>query len=111
MNMANMGSGFQIRVTTESLVNTAGSADKYISMLQKYWNEVLATMENTIPYWMGDGAETKRKEILTFDKDVQEMLLRLQEYVDDLQKMAGIYVKAEAVVEELSFGLPDDVIL
>lgn len=109
--MANMGSGFQISVTTESLVNTAGSADRYISMLQRFWEEVLVTMEKTTPYWKGDGAETKRKEILTFDKDVQEMLLRLQEYVDDLQKMAGIYVKAETGAEELSFGLPADVIL
>lgn len=109
--MANISSGFQVKVTTDSLVNTALSASGCISNLQNNWDEVIAAMEKTNHYWRGDGADVKRREILMLDKDVQRMLLRLKEYVDDLQKTAGIYVEAESNVEQLSYGLPDDVIL
>ena len=51
-------------------------------------------------------------EILKENKaDVTEILKRLKEHPTDLQKMAGVYVKAEKTATKLANALPKDVII
>lgn len=108
--MANFGSGFQIKVKTEALRTTAYDTNMNVTRLQTQWTALLQVVRNTRMYWIGDGADTKRKEIETLSKDVEEMLLRLGEYVEDLQEMAGGYETAERSNASSAGMLPIDVI-
>ena len=108
--MANMGGAFHIKVRTEELKRIAGDTGNNVTQLMTSWDEVMRVVRNTRIYWRGDGADTKRKELETLDKDVQRMALRLREDNTDLQKTAGIYEGAEKDAVSISSGLPVDVI-
>ena len=108
--MAGLGSGFQIRVTSDQLRFVADDAQTCISELETQWNDLCIRVDRTQTYWVGKGAETKRKELKTLEKDVERMIRRLREYHTDLMETAGLYDKAENENKNLTGSLPIDVI-
>ena len=108
--MAGLGNGFQIRVTPDQLRLVAGDVQTNISGLETQWNDLRDRVNQTQAYWTGKGAEAKRKELNTLDKDVERMIQRLKEYHTDLLETAGLYDKAENENKNVTGSLPIDVI-
>lgn len=109
--MAGFGSDFHIRVKQDDLRQTGGDVQTNLKTFQTQWSDLIDLVKNTQHYWIGKGAETKRKELITLNKDVERMIERLGEYQVDLMEIAGIYDKAESDNAELSESLPADVII
>lgn len=108
--MAGLGSGFQIRVTPDHLRQIAGDVRTNLSKFETQWNDLRERVDRTQAYWTGKGADVKRKELTTLNKDVERMILRLKEYHTDLLEMAGIYDEAERNNKDQADLLPIDLI-
>lgn len=97
----------------------------YPEVLRKKSREVLARLremknafeileravDRTRGYWLGEAGTFGRAYMVNRNPEVEEMLLRLMEHVQELEHMAAVYAKAELEAEEAANELPTDVIV
>lgn len=101
----------QLKVSPDAMRAKAQEITDQASRIENSWNRIHDLIENSKSYWQGDASEYHRKYLKENDEDIKKMLKRLREHPEDLQKMAGIYVKAEAKAAQIASALPDDVIV
>lgn len=65
----------------------------------------------TSSYWVGEAGTACRAYVVNRSPEVEEMLLRLMEHVQELNHMAAVYVKTEQEAEDAANALPADVIM
>ncbi len=115
-NMPNWGDIFNnwtgtFKVTPDQLERQSESVSNSVAKIEHSFGEIEDIIKATASYWNGDAADLFRSTAEDFKDEVATMLLRMTEHVDDLKKMAGIYEKAEAEVQETIQSLPADVIV
>lgn len=103
--------GIQLKVSTDVLKTKAGEISGQIRNVENNWNRIHDLIQNSKSYWKGEASDKHRKFLKQNNEDMKKLLKRLQEHPVDLQKMAGIYVEAEAEAAQVSSSLPDDVIV
>lgn len=101
----------QLKVSPDVLQSKAQEIMGQIGKIENYWNRIHDTVSGSSSYWQGEASDYHRKYLKDNDDDVKKLLKRLKEHPTDLQKMAGIYVKAEETASEAASALPDDVII
>ena len=100
----------KLKVSPDTLKAKAIELDGEIKAFEKKWNHMCRTIENSKGYWEGDASNSHQWFLKENKADVTEILKRLKEHPTDLQKMAGVYVKAEKTATKLANALPKDVI-
>lgn len=68
-------------------------------------------VEGTQSYWLGEAGTLARAYMGNRNPEVEEMLLRLMEHVQELNHMAAVYAAAEQESEKTANALPADVIV
>lgn len=109
--MADWWTSTQIKVTPEELIRKAGELQGKITKIQKEFDSLEQNVNHTVSYWIGEAGDTYRNKYKEFKPGVQEIIRRLEEHVQDLNAMAGVYQKTESEVKEVIEELPSDVIV
>ena len=100
----------QLSVSTEQMKAASDSVENRLSTMKTVFDELDTIVKRTSSYWEGEGAEHYRGLYEGYRNDITEIIARLNEQINDLRIMAGIYEQAEAGASSISTGLPDDVI-
>lgn len=104
-----MEHNFVIQVEPEKLKEQADIVTGYINAIKKDFDGIRQIVKLTGIYWQGDASKKHRYIYDENEDDIEQILKRLWEHPIDLQKMAGIYEKAEELNETLANNLPEDV--
>lgn len=100
-----------VRISTEALKQASADLSKKSGDLKNAFGEMTEAMNRTNGYWLGEAGEAHREVYHQLIPRQEEALKRLQEQVDNLSKIAGIWEETEQEVKELDLSLPDDVIM
>ena len=101
----------EIKVSPEQMAAKANSVSIKISRIRQKFVSLEQSVKRTSSYWKGEANDTYRDWYGEFKPETEELIKRMEEHVRDLQKMSGIYQKAEDQAETISEGLPADIIL
>lgn len=104
-------SSAQLKVTPEELHRQSTSVSSNVNKIKRRFDGMERQVKATNSYWEGDAADGFRTVYLGFKDELDEIVARLSEHIVDLEKMAGVYEKAEAKVIEIIETLPSDVIV
>ena len=85
----------KMNVQPEELDTKAQEAAKALHEMEQLLGAVQDTVNRTEYYWNGEAAELNRKVFLEQKDDMEEILIRLKEYPETLQKVANIYRETE----------------
>lgn len=108
--MANLGSGFMLKVTPEELKTVSSQVEPLIRKMSEDFNTISELMDSTAGYWLGDAGDMYRKTYKQKEDHISEMIARLSEHPRDLLTMAGVYESSERENVSRSEPLPSDVI-
>lgn len=101
----------RIKVETAAMEARADAAQQKIQAVRERFSKIGEIVSNSRSYWEGDAGDAHRREYQEYQEEIEEALLRFQENVTDLRKIAGIYKEAADQTAQLSYDLPSDVIL
>ena len=104
-------SSAQLKVTPEELHRQSSEVSSNVNKIKRRFDLMERQVKATNSYWDGDAADGFRSVYLEFKDELDDILARLSEHIVDLEKMAGVYEKAESSVIELIETLPSDVIV
>jgi uncharacterized protein YukE len=100
----------RIKVDTSTLVNKAVETSRSISKMENSLARLDTIIKRTSYYWIGEAGE-RHREIYNGEKsEVNAMMARLREHPKDLLEMANVYNLAEKEIQQVSKGLPGDLI-
>jgi WXG100 family type VII secretion target len=102
--------GIQLKVSPEVLKQKAGEVSDEITNLTAGWRELSRTVRSSRTYWQGDASNLHWHAFQENKNEVEAILKRLRDHPKNLQIMAGVYDQAEREADQLSSGLPGDVI-
>lgn len=100
----------QILVTNEELSRTANEFNQKGQNIRNYMNQMLSQVEALSKSWEGEAAEAYRRKFKSLEDDIQRMLSMINEHVNDLNEMAGVYKNVEEQNIEAINTLAEDVI-
>ncbi|MBR2100378.1 MAG: WXG100 family type VII secretion target [Eubacterium sp.] len=103
--------GISLKVTPEILVSTAGQVKGSISKTEASFRNLEAEVKSVRSFWEGDGANQFVQAFLVRSDRINTSIRRFMEDVNDLEKMAGVYVAAENSAKETIELLSSDVII
>lgn len=101
----------RIKVQTEILEMRANAAEQRIRTVRNRFENIAATVNVSRNYWEGDAADAHRREFQEYRDEIEESLMRFQENIEDLRKIAGIYRECETENQNLTEDLPGDVLV
>lgn len=99
-----------VKVTTEELKKASGEIKTQLDKVRTEFSEIENVMSKTSVYWQSEAADVHRNRFNDKKEDIREAIARLNEQIDDLEKMAGIYEAAERANISTAASLPSDVI-
>lgn len=105
-----MSSQIVLKVSTQQMKQTADSTRAMLNSLKSDFEEIERSVNRTKQYWEGKAAEHYRTTFEQNKETVSEAIARLNEEIEDLQKMAGVYESAENVNTTYASDLPSDVL-
>lgn len=103
--------GIQLKVSPDVLKVKAQQISGQVQKLQDHWQRIYDLVKNSKSYWEGEASDYHRRYLKENDDDAKKLLKRLAEHPEDLEKMAGVYEKAEEQAMQVASSLPDDVIV
>jgi WXG100 family type VII secretion target len=106
-----MADDVRIKVSTEALTNTAGTLQGSVRRMNVQYDALYRKIQGLSAYWKGAASQKTMEQCSKDYKMVAQMLKRLQEYPDDLFKMAGIYASAEKGNVSSGESLPSNLII
>ncbi|MBE5961763.1 MAG: WXG100 family type VII secretion target [Lachnospiraceae bacterium] len=98
------------KVTPEVLEQKANTVSSKITSMLREFQNMKNTVTKSSSYWIGDAGDLHRKVYGEKEPDIEEIFLRLKEYVTDLQQIARQYTQTENEVKDVVQALQDDVI-
>lgn len=99
------------KVDPADLQREATTLEGQIKGLQNLFDFMLSKVDSTKHYWLGDAAEQYRSEFADKKEYMEEAIKLMNEYVNDLNKIASTYTGVEKANVEAARQLSDDVIL
>lgn len=92
-------------VSKEEMRAAAAELSGYVANMDDCFQRIMQTMERTNSYWTGDAGDAHRQLYHEQIETTQEIIVRYQEHVADLNQMAGVYhetvVSIGALIDEL----------
>lgn len=98
-------------VTPEVLLQKSQQIGAEVGKLRSLFASVQQAVNATNAFWQGEAGNAHRNAYNSREEDFFIMLARLQEYVTDLNKIAGNYVQFENQVRQMEEALPENVIV
>lgn len=96
----------RLTVTPEELDAQASIVESKLNAVKEFFEDVKALFNGTEYYWIGAAGDAHRESYLSRTEVIETMLLRYQEHVDDLRRMAGVYRDAESLAAYVADTLP-----
>lgn len=100
-----------LKVDSQALYDKSQEVGRSLEVMRQSFAEMEAAAQGSQSYWQGEAAQAHRSACQDCQKEAEEIFRRIQEHVDELQEMAGVYEGAERAVEDLMETLPADVIV
>ena len=100
-----------LTLTTEVLKQEADSVEALLTETRNRFENVDGIVNAASSYWEGDGYDAFLAAWRRQQDKIEEIYSRLDENVNDLRQMAGLYESAEALNTEMADALPSDVIV
>lgn len=104
-------SDIQIKVTPEMLVSLSMDVTQKIAKVKSAFGELESIIQGSSSYWEGDGQSAYVQAYQLRKENYENIFQSFQEYVVNLQQIAGVYQQVETFAEELSMDLEGDVII
>lgn len=99
------------RVTPEVLLAKSQAINAKISTMRQCFAQAEQQVNGMRGFWQGEAASTYRAAYASRKEEIETILMRLQEHVADLNRIAGNYQLAEQAVTQLAETLPTDIIV
>lgn len=93
-------------VTPEEMEKAASELSTQVGNMNEHFQQMKATMQQTISYWVGEAGEAHRKLYEQQVAKTEEIIARYTEHINDLNAMAGVYSEAEMRAASLAEELP-----
>ena len=100
-----------LRVTPDTLINTASEFSSIGSVIANLTNEMTSTITGMASTYQGDAAQTYISKFTGLNDDIQRMCAMVTEHANDLTEMAQIYQTTESQNQQLADSLSADVIV
>ncbi len=85
-----------IKVNTATLLAQADTVASLVSKVKNNFSELQSAVNNTNSYWIGEAGNAHRQKYTSQQSKFDEAIRRLNENVNDLRTMAGVYSEAES---------------
>lgn len=105
-----MASIINLKVEPDKLVTTAKQVTDSVSKMRKDFNNLNNAMKDTQRYWKGLAGNASRKLYTDQIQQIQDILLDMEKYPDDILKMAGLYKEQENKNKALAGSLKSNII-
>ena len=99
-----------IKVDTAILKSVSSDAREKIQNAQKAFEDMENIIKRTADYWEGSGQDSIQNAYKIRGDDYQRIFMGLQDHVDHLLQIAGIYETEEQKITQVANVLPADVI-
>ena len=96
-----ISSGGVLRYDTARLESAASTLKDRIKAAETSYDNVMTIVRNTSRYWIGEAGNEHRRAFLEERDDIDEILVRLKEYPDDLLKIAGLMEETETKTNDI----------
>ena len=96
-----ISSGGVLRYDTARLASAASTLKDRIKAAETSYDNVMTIVRNTSRYWIGEAGNEHRRAFLEERDDIDEILVRLKEYPDDLLKIAGLMEETETKTNDI----------
>ena len=93
-------------VQPDQLAAQAAVVEQRINALMEQFAAMESLVKGTSSYWNGESADVHRGAYMAFTSNIEEMVKRYREHVDDLRIMAGVYSAAERTAVTAADSLP-----
>lgn len=100
----------ELTVTPEVLSAKAVNTAVKIREMKRNFENINVHVNRMSSYWVGDSGEEYRRRYTDRQSDIDDIFRRLDENVEALTKIAGVYEQVEQQLTEASQILPEDVI-
>ena len=89
------GSMNRVLVDTQALKSQSGAVKTALSDLTERFEALENQVLNSANYWTGQAGDAHRQLYTAHKSEVEEIIARYQEHVNELLTMAGVYEEAE----------------
>lgn len=103
--------GFLLKVSTSAMRDTADSVKNQLNNIRTSFEKLDSTVSHTIGYWESDAADHHRSQYSSYKERIDSAMKRIDEQINDLGTMAGVYEQTESRNTALSNDLPDDILI
>ena len=99
-----------LKVSTQAMRETADAIKGELSTLKQAFEKLDSIAKGTATYWQSDAADKYRALYASYKDKTAYITKRLDEQVQDLGVMAGVYEQTEQKNSSVSADLGDDII-
>lgn len=95
-----------LKVSAPQMQAAASNLNTYVGEMQNAFQSMKTIMEQSVSYWVGEAGDTHRELYQEQIGQIEEILARYREHINDLNTMAGVYHEAEASAQSVADELP-----
>ncbi len=99
-----------IKVSPDILIAKADEVESGISRMRQLFSNVKSSIDRTASYWEGEAGDLHRRAYLKRQAEVEEMLKKLRQRVNELEQLAASYTDAERANTSAANALATNVI-
>lgn len=99
-----------LKVAPEKIYTKAQDMAKRTRKMQKQFESFKDVVGNTQKYWVGDAGTVHRKSNTELYKNMEQFIVRFDQHVDALYKVASNYMDVEKKIQETVTTLPINII-
>lgn len=97
----------RLLVTPEELEKQANITQNTINRMRNSFDSLEQLIQGSQSYWTGEASDAHRQAYQSLRGRVDEMFLRYQDHVSDLETVAGIHRENEMSLDAMIDELPD----
>lgn len=97
-----------IKVSTQTLKNTASNFGSTASKIRSYTTQMMSTVQGLNGKWTGEAQASFWRKFSALQEDMNQIFNKIQEHVSDLNEMARLYENAENRNQSNFGGLKTD---
>ena len=99
-----------IKVDTDVLRKVSGNAKEKIQNAKRAFEDMETLIRRTADYWEGQGHDSMQNAYQMRSDDYQRIFMGLEDHVNNLLQIAGVYETGENKITQAAGALPADVI-
>lgn len=99
-----------LKVKPDELKKKSGDIKKEITRIESEFKEIDRVVTGTKKYWEGEASDQHIKSYTKMKDNITEIIKRLKEHPEDLEKMAGVYEETENQAKQIASILPADIL-